>query len=194
MAALRLLVAEDDNAVRAALVCMAESLGHEVVAQARDGQEAVDLAESTTPDLLLLDIRMPRMDGLDAAKAIIDSRLVPVVMITAHTDDAFIRRASEVGAFGYLIKPVTRQRLSAAISTAQARFGDLELLRDEVGSLERALESRKLVERAKGIVVRDMQVGEQEAYRWLKQTSSRSNQKLAEVARRIVALDRVRQR
>ena len=189
MTALRLLVAEDNDAVRMALVGMVESLGHEVVAQARDGREAVDLASDAGPDLLLLDIRMPNMDGLEAAKAILQDELRPIVIITAHTDATLIQRASEVGAFSYLIKPVTRERLAAAISTAQARFNDLQLLRDEVGDLQRALESRKLVERAKGIIMRDMHVGEQEAYRWLKRTSSRSNQKLADVARRIVALD-----
>ncbi len=194
MAALRLLVAEDDDAVRTALVHMLESLGLQVVAQARDGREAVRLAELTRPELLLLDIRMPHMDGLEAAKAITENQLLPIVIITAHTDQNLIQQASEIGAFGYLVKPVTRERLLAAISTAQARFSDLQLLREEVGDLERALESRKLVERAKGVIMRDMHVGEQDAYRWLRLTSSRSNQKLAEVARRIVALDSPRRR
>jgi len=186
---LRLLVAEDDDAVRTALVRMVESLGHEVVAEARDGREAVELAGRAAPDLLLLDIRMPRMDGLEAARVIIEERPLPIVIITAHTDQELIQEASEVGVFSYLVKPMTRDRLAAAITTAQARFADLQLLRSEVGDLQRALESRKLVERAKGIVMRDMGVGEQEAYRWLKRTSSHSNRKLAEVARRIVALD-----
>jgi len=189
VAALRLLVAEDDDAVRTALVHMLEALGHQVVAEAHDGQEAIRLAKLAGPDLMLLDIRMPNVDGLEAARTITEDQLLPIVIITAHTDQTLIQQASEVGAFSYLVKPVTRERLAAAIATAQARFSDLQLLRDEVGDLQRALESRKLVERAKGIIMRDMQVGEQEAYRWLRLTSSRSNQKLAEVARRIVALD-----
>ncbi|UCC69247.1 MAG: response regulator [Armatimonadota bacterium] len=189
MASLQLLVAEDDEAVRRALVHMLESLGHEVVAQACDGREAVRLARLRSPDLLLLDIRMPHMDGLEAAKAITEDQLLPIVIITAHTDQGLIQQASEVGAFSYLVKPVTQERLAAAIATAQARFSDLQVLRDEVGDLQHALESRKLVERAKGIIMRDMGVGEQDAYRWLRLTSSRSNQKLADVARRIVALD-----
>jgi len=189
VASLHLLVAEDDEAVRTALVHMLESLGHEVVAQACDGREAVSLARLTAPDLLLLDIRMPNMDGLEAAKAITEEQLLPIVIITAHTDQDLIQQASEVGAFSYLVKPVTQERLAAAIATAQARFSDLQLLRDEVGDLQHALESRKLVERAKGIIMRDMDVGEQDAYRWLRLTSNRSNQKLADVARRIVALD-----
>jgi response regulator NasT len=100
-----------------------------------------------------------------------------------------MEQAAEVGVFSYLLKPVTLQRLAAAISTARARFFDLQMLRSEVGDLQSALEARKLVERAKGILMRDLRVGEQEAYRWLKRTSSHHNQKLAEVARRIVALE-----
>ena len=189
MEALRLLVADDEEAVRKTLVSMSEALGHRVVAEARDGREAVDMAELTAPDLVLLDIRMPRMDGLEAAEAILEHQCLPIVIVTGHTQHTLMRQAAEVGVFSYLVKPITPERLAAAISTAQARFADLELLREEVGDLKQALEARKLVERAKGILMRDMQVGEQEAYRWIKRTSSRSNQKLAEVARRIVALD-----
>jgi len=187
--ALRLLVAEDESSVRKALVHMSESLGHQVVAQASDGQEAVEMAEVASPDLILLDIRMPRMNGLEAAKTILEHESVPVVIVTGYTDKQLMQEAAEIGAFSYLVKPITRERLAAAISTAQARFADLRLLRDEVGDLKRSLEARKLIERAKGIVMRDMGVGEQEAYRWLKRTSSQSNVKIAEIARRIVALD-----
>ena len=179
MAALRILVADDDDAVRTALARMVESLGHQVVAEARDGRETVDLTEITSPDLLILDIRMPHMDGLQAARAITEKAVLPIVIVTAHSDQHLIEEASEVGVFSYLVKPMTTDRLAAAIATAEARFQDLQ----------RALESRKLVERAKGIIMRDMSVGEQDAYRWLKRTSSRSNQKVGEVARRIVALD-----
>jgi len=186
---LRVLVAEDDDAVRAALVQLSLALNHKVVAEARDGREAVVLADSTSPEVALLDIRMPHMDGLEAARAINERHLIPIIIVTAHPDEDLMERAAEIGVFSYLLKPVTRHRLAAAIATARARFGDLQMLRDEVGDLKRALEARKLVERAKGIVMRDMGVGEQEAYRWLKRTSSHSNQKLAEVARRIVALD-----
>lgn len=194
MDSLRLLVADDDKAVRGTIAEMSRSLGHEVVAEATDGTEAVEMAHLNTPDLLLLDIRMPGMSGLEAAQAILERTLVPIVIITAHTDNDFIRRAAEIGAFSYLVKPVTCERLSAAIATAQARFADLQLLRGEVGDLKYALEGRKLIERAKGIVMRDLGVDEQEAYRWLKRTSSRSNRKVAEVARRIVALEAQPQR
>lgn len=194
MESLRLLVADDDRAVRAAIVEMSRSLGHQVVAEAADGTEAVEMARLNTPDLVLLDIRMPEMSGLEAAQAILEDDPIPIVIITAHADHDLIRRAAEIGAFSYLVKPVTSERLSAAIATAEARFADLQLLRDEVGDLKHALEARKLIERAKGIIMRDMDVGEQEAYRWLKRTSSRSNRKIAEIARRIVGLEAQPQR
>jgi response regulator NasT len=186
---LRILVADDDDAVRTALVQLSLALNHRVVAEARDGREAVLLADSTSPDLALLDIRMPHMDGIEAARAINQRHMIPVIIVTAHPDEGLMEQAAEVGVFAYLLKPLTRNRLAAAISTARARFADLQTLREEVGDLRRALEARKLVERAKGIVMRDLGVGEQEAYRWLKRTSSHSNQKLADVARRIVAMD-----
>ena len=189
MKSLRVLVADDDEAVRAALVQLSQALNHEVVGEARDGHEAVALARTTNPDVVLLDIRMPHMDGLKAAKAITDEKLLPIIIVTAHADQTLMEEAAEVGVFSYLLKPITLQRLAAAISTARARFADLQVLRAEVGDLKSALEARTLVERAKGILMRDLRVGEQEAYRWLKRTSSHHNKKLAEVARRIVALE-----
>ena len=189
MEKLRLLVADDEEAVRKTLTGMAESLGHQVVAEARDGREAVDMAGLTGPDLVLLDIRMPELDGLEAARAILERDAIPIVIVTGHTEQSFINDAARAGVFSYLVKPVTCERLAAALATAQARFNDVKELRGEVGDLKSALDSRKLIERAKGIIMRDMKVGEQEAYRWLKRTSSQSNRKVAEIARRIVALD-----
>jgi len=186
---LRILVADDEESVRRALATMCELLGHQVVAQARDGEEAVSLARQTTPDLILLDIRMPHMDGLEAARTISQHVFAPILIVTGHTDDDFIQEAAEAGVFSYLVKPMTSERLSAAISTARARFSDLFHLKEELGDIKQALEARKLIERAKGILMRDMRIGEQEAYRWLKRASSHHNQKLAEIARRVVALD-----
>jgi response regulator NasT len=186
---LRLLVADDEASARLALVRLSESLGHEVVAEACDGREAVDMTELTAPDLLLLDIAMPNMDGLEAAEAILERSQIPVVIVTGHTGQHLIKRAADCGVFSYLVKPVTRERLAAAISTARARFSDMQGLRDEVGGLKDALEARKLVERAKGVLMRDLGVGEQEAYRWLKRSSSQSNRRISEIARDIVALE-----
>jgi response regulator NasT len=186
---LRIVVADDEDAIRTALVELLGALGHQVVGAARDGKEALALVRSTSPDLVLLDILMPGLDGMEAARAISAEQLIPIVIVTGHGDQELIEEAAEVGVFSYLLKPITQERLSAAIATARARFADVQLLRTEVGDLKGALEARKLVERAKGILMRDMGVGEQEAYRWLKRTSSHHNRKLAEVARRLVALD-----
>jgi response regulator NasT len=188
----RLLVADDEESVRATLVGMCEALGYQVVGQARSGDEAVALADSTSPDVILLDIRMPRMDGLEAARAISERRFVPILIVTGHTDGSFIEEAADAGVFSYLVKPISTEALAAAVSTARARFADVAHLREEVGDLKTALDARKMIERAKGVLMRDMRVGEQEAFRWLKRASSHHNQKLAEVARRIVALDNTR--
>jgi len=187
---LRILVADDEESVRKALAGMCESLGHQVIAQARNGEEAVSLVYEACPDLVLLDIRMPTMAGLEAARTISRHVSVPILIVTAHTDDGFIEEAAEAGVFNYLVKPITGERLGAAISTARARFKDFCHLQQELGDAKQALEARKLIERAKGILMRDMRIGEQEAHRWLKRASSHHNLKLAEVARRVVALDR----
>ena len=189
MESLRLLIADDEEVVRKTLVGICESLGHQIVGQAANGQEAIELASLTGPDLVLLDIRMPVLGGLDAAKAILERTTIPIVIVTGHTDHALITDAARLGVYSYLVKPITPDRLLAAIATAQARFSDMQDLRGEVGDLKQSLDDRKLVERAKGVIMRDMKVGEQEAYRWLKRTSSQSNRKIADVARSIVALD-----
>lgn len=189
MKGLRVLVADDEDAVRATLVELCRSLGHEVVAEARDGEEAVALVASTSPELALLDIQMPHMNGLEAARAVAESQEVPVLIVTAFADEALMREAARSGAFSYVLKPVSRERLAAAITTAMARFADVQMLRGEVGNLKQSLEERKLIERAKGILMRDMGVKEQEAYSWLKRASSHHNLKIGEVARRVVTLE-----
>lgn len=189
MESLRVLVADDDEVVRAVVTEMVQSLGHQVVAQARDGREAVALAEQTPLDVALLDIYMPQLDGLQATEEITRHQALPIIIVTAYADESLIQRAAEAGAFSYLVKPITRERLVAAISTARARFSDLQDLRSEVGDLQQALEARKLIERAKGILMRDMGVNEQEAFRWLKRASSHHNERLTAIARRVVALD-----
>jgi response regulator NasT len=182
-------VADDDASVRATLSELCTRIGYEVVAEACDGTEALERAADSHPDMLLLDIQMPGMTGLEVAREAIREREVPVLIITAHADDALISEAAKCGAFSYLLKPVSRERLAAAVSTAMARFCDMQSLKEEVGDLKQSLEERKLIERAKGILMRDMGVKEQEAYSWLKRTSSHHNTRIAEVARRVVALE-----
>lgn len=189
MKGLRVLVAEDDDAVRMTLVEQCKTLGYDVVAEARDGAEAVTLTGTCAPDMLLLDIQMPEKTGLEVAREVIQNRDIPVLIITAHADQGLIEEAARCGAFSYMIKPVSRERLAAAASTALARYTDMQNLKEEVGDLKQSLEDRKLIEHAKGILIRDMGVKEQEAYFWLKRTSSHHNTKIAEVARRVVALE-----
>lgn len=189
MKGLRVLVADDEDVVRATLVELCKSLGLEVVAEARDGKEALDLVGVVAPELVLLDIQMPSMTGLEVAKAVAEQGDVPVLIVTAFADEYLMREAARSGAFSYILKPVSRERLAAAASTALARFADLQMLKSEVGDLKQSLEERKLVERAKGILMRDMGVKEQEAYAWLKRASSHHNMKLGEVARRVVSLE-----
>jgi AmiR/NasT family two-component response regulator len=189
MKRVRILVADDDDAVRATLAALCESIGHQVVAEAANGSEALALAESALPDIALLDIKMPEPDGIEVARQFTSKWNLPALLVTAHADESLIRQAAASGAFNYILKPITREKLSAAISVAIARFSDMQDLKVEVGDLRQDLEDRKTIERAKGILMRDMQVGEQEAFQWLKRTSSHHNTRLAEVARRVVALE-----
>lgn len=189
MKGLRVLVADDDEAVRATLVELCKSLGHDVVAEARDGADALALARTASPELVLLDIQMPTMTGIEVAKAVAEQQEVPVLIVTAYADEGLMREAAQSGAFSYILKPVSRERLAAATSTALARFADLQMLKGEVGDLKQSLEERKLIERAKGILMRDMRVKEQEAYSWLKRASSHHNLRIGEVARRVVSLE-----
>ena len=189
MGKLRILVADDDDSARTTLVHLCQSLGHHVVGEAANGQEAIDLADQGLPDLALLDIRMPEVSGLEAARVITHRWSVPVIIITGHSDESLIREAAETGALNYILKPLTRERLAAAIAVGLARSSELRGLRQEVVELKQSLEDRKLIERAKGILMRDMNVGEQEAFFWLKRTSSHRNARLGDIARRVVALE-----
>ena len=166
-----------------------EDIGYEVDV-ANSGPAALEMVSKGGYNLVVLDIGMPVMDGIEAARAISEKQVLPIIIITAHTDEKLMKQAADAGVFGYLLKPATRERPAAAISTARARFSDVCLLKGEVGDLREALDARKLIERAKGILMRDMGVGEQEAYRLMKRSSSHCTQKLAEIARRLVALDR----
>src|SRR3954462_14009434 len=149
----RVLIAEDETIIRLDLAQMLERAGFEVCAQARDGVEAVDLAVSERPGLAVLDGKMPRLDGIEAARRIRDERPIPIVMLTAYGQDELVSRAVEAGVFGYLVKPFRQQDLLPAIHTARARHEELQELRDETESLSEALASRKTIERAKGLLM-----------------------------------------
>ncbi|MBI2200886.1 MAG: response regulator, partial [Armatimonadetes bacterium] len=153
---LRILIADDEAVIRLGLRAMLEAQGFRVVGEAADGTRAVDLVSKLKPDLVFLDIKMPGMDGLQAATRLMGERAVPVVILTAYSDREFVDAAKDSGVLAYLVKPVRESDLRPAIEVAMARFREIQTLRGEVGDLEDILESRKLIERAKGILMRKL--------------------------------------
>ena len=184
---LRILIAEDETIIRLDLRSLLETAGFDVCAEARDGQEAVELARSTAPDLAVLDVKMPRLDGIDAARAILDDRPIPIVMLTAYGQEELVARAVEAGVFGYLVKPFRESDLLPAIRTARARFAELSALREEVETLQEALEARKSIERAKGILMKKEGLSEADAFARLRKASQLSGRPLKVVAEAMIA-------
>ena len=184
---MRILVAEDETIIRLDLVEMLRRAGLEVCAEARDGEEAVALARSQTPDLAIMDVKMPRLDGIEAARRILDERPIPIVMLTAYGQDELVARAVEVGVFGYLVKPFREQDLLPAIRTARARHEELVAIREEAESLAEALAARKAIERAKGLLMEKEGLTEQEAFARLRKASQVSGRPLRVVAEAVVA-------
>ena len=149
----RILIAEDETIIRLDLRELLERSGFEVCAEARDGEEAVALARSEQPDVAIMDVKMPKLDGIEAARRILDERPIPIVMLTAYGQQELVSRAVEAGVFGYLVKPFREQDLLPAIETARARHDELAALREEAESLTEALAARKAIERAKGLLM-----------------------------------------
>jgi AmiR/NasT family two-component response regulator len=184
---MRILIAEDETIIRLDLRKLLEEAGHEVCAEARDGAEAVELVEEHDPDLAILDVKMPRLDGIEAAKRILEERPIPIVMLTAYGQDELVARAVEAGVFGYLVKPFRETDLLPAIATARARHEELTALREEADSLADALAARKAIERAKGILMEKDGLGEQEAFERLRRASQLSGKPLKVVAEALLA-------
>ena len=159
----------------------------EVVGEARDGEEAVSLARELEPDLAIMDVKMPKLDGIDAARRILDERPIPIVMLTAYGQDELVTRAIEAGVFGYLVKPFRESDLLPAIQTARARHEELVSLRAESESLAEALAARKAIERAKGLLMEKEGLSEQEAFARLRKASQVSGRPLKVVAEAVVA-------
>jgi two-component system, response regulator PdtaR len=184
---MRILVAEDETIIRLDLKDMLEHAGHEVCGEARDGEEAVELARTMQPDLAIMDVKMPRLDGIDAAKRILDERPIPIVMLTAYGQDELVARAAEAGVFGYLVKPFREQDLLPAIATARARHEELQAVREEAESLADALAARKIIERAKGLLMEKEGLTEPEAFARLRKASQVSQRPLKVIAEAVVA-------
>src|SRR5438876_12159997 len=166
---------------------MLKRAGLEVCAEARDGEEAVELARLHEPDLAIMDVKMPRLDGIGAARRILDERPIPIVMLTAYGQDELVSRAVEAGVFGYLVKPFREQDLLPAIRTARARHEELSALREQADSLAEALASRKAIERAKGLLMERESLNEQEAFARLRKASQLSGRPMRVVAEALIA-------
>lgn len=182
----RVLIAEDEALIRLDLAEMLAEEGYDVVGEAGDGETAVRLAEQTRPDLVILDIKMPIMDGIAAAERIAGSRLAPVVILTAFSQRDLVERARAAGAMAYLVKPFQKSDLVPAIEIAVSRFAELTALESEVSSLTDRLETRKAVDRAKGVLMSDYGMTEPDAFRWIQRNAMDHRLTMKAVAERIV--------
>ncbi|MBE1513925.1 response regulator NasT [Nesterenkonia halotolerans] len=182
----RVLVAEDETLIRLDIVEILGGAGYEVVGEADNGERAVELARETEPDLVVMDVKMPIMDGITAAKIIAEERIAPVVMLTAFSQRDLVESAREAGAMAYVVKPFTENDLVPAVEVAMARFDEIRALEDEVTSLADKFETRKLVERAKSLLTTKMGLTEPEAFRWIQKTSMDRRLSMREVAETVV--------
>jgi AmiR/NasT family two-component response regulator len=189
MTALRILIADDESLRLMSLREQLEKLGHRVVGEVSDGRSAVDLACELKPDLAILDIKMPEMDGISAAETIMRERPLPIILLTAYSEKDLAERAASAHVSAYLMKPVSETDLLPAIALAMSRFAEFQALHKEVDDLREALETRKLVERAKGILMRRLDLTEEEAFRRLQRRSQNENKKLGEIAQAIITAD-----
>ncbi len=167
----RVLIAEDEALIRLDLAEMLSEEGFEVVGQAVDGEQAVALATELRPDLVILDVKMPKKDGIDAAGEIVAEKIAPVVILTAFSQRDLIERARDAGAMAYLVKPFSKADLLPAIELAVARYAETAALRLEVADISQRLEARKVIDRAKGLLMTHQKMTEPEAFRWIQRTA-----------------------
>ena len=186
---LRIAVADDEPDMRDYFTKMLPRLGHKVIGAATNGRELVELCRATRPDLVITDIKMPDMDGIDAAVRIYQEEPVPIILVSAYHDAELVERAEADHIMGYLVKPIKQADLRPVISLALRRFEQFQELRQEAADLRQALEDRKVIERAKGAVMKRACLDEQGAFRRLQKLASDKNLKMAEVARMIVTAE-----
>ncbi|MDJ0393168.1 response regulator [Rhodococcus sp. G-MC3] len=169
--ALRVVVAEDESLIRLDLVEMLREEGYEVVGEAADGQRAVDLAIELRPDLVIMDVKMPHRDGIDAASEIAEKRIAPVVILTAFSQRELVEKARDAGAMAYLVKPFSKADLMPAVELAASRYTEISSLESEVADLQERLETRKLIERAKGKLMESQSLTEPQAFKWIQRAA-----------------------
>lgn len=184
--AMRVLIADDDPIIRLDLKQMLENLGYEVVAEASDGQQAVEAARENKPDICILDVKMPVMDGIEAVGIITEENIAPTILLTAYSDKELVDRAKNAGVFAYLVKPFKPSDLPPSIEVARSRFEQNLQLNKEVDNLQDRLETRKLIDRAKGILMDEQKLNETEAYRRIQVQSMNLRKSMKEVAEAII--------
>ncbi|MDQ4010824.1 MAG: response regulator [Actinomycetota bacterium] len=182
----RVLVAEDEALIRLDLVEILSEEGYAVVGEAADGLQAVEQAERLRPELVIMDVKMPKMDGIDAASIIVEQRIAPVVILTAFSQRELVERARDAGAMAYLVKPFGRKDLVPAVELAVSRFRELITLESEVAGLNDRLETRKLVERAKGLLMVRHGLTEPEAFRWIQRNAMDRRTPMKAVAQAVI--------
>ncbi|MFO0930211.1 MAG: response regulator [Gemmataceae bacterium] len=190
-APLRVAIADDDSEARDYLTEVLPRLGCEVVAVASSGHELLEGCRAASPDLIITDVRMPDLDGIEAAAEVNRGGLIPVVLISAHHDQQILGQLGRLPIMGYLVKPFTEGHLKATLAVAMVRFQQFQTLRQEADDLRQALEDRKAIERAKGVLMRRLGLDEVDAYRRLRSTASSRNLKLIEVAKQVIAAETV---
>ncbi len=185
-APIRVLVAEDEALIRLDLVDMLRDEGYEIVGEASDGEEALALARELGPDLVVMDVKMPKMDGITAAATIAEERIAAVVMLTAFSQRELIERAREAGAMAYVVKPFDASDVVPAIEIAMARFAEIRAVEAEVADLEERFASRKAVDQAKGLLQEGLGLTEPEAFRWIQKTAMDLRKSMREVAEGVI--------
>ncbi len=187
--ALKIAIADDELDMRDYFQQILPLLGHQVIAVARDGRELVEICAATRPDLVITDIKMPDMDGIEAASRIYKNAPVPVILVSAYHDPEFIKRAEADHILAYLVKPIKQADLEPAIGIAMRRFEQFQALRKETSDLKQALEDRKVIEKAKGILMKKAGLDEHDAFRRLQKLASDKNRKLIEIAQMILTAE-----
>lgn len=188
---LRVVIADDESIIRMDLREMLTGLGYLVVGEAGDGQTAINVAREVRPDLVIMDVKMPELDGITAAKTLTEERIAPVLLLTAFSEQDLIERAKEAGVVGYLVKPFRETELLPAIEVAVARFAEFRELEREASDLRDQIETRKLVERAKGVLMQTNGLSEPEAFRKIQKLSMNTRKSMREIAEAILLAHQV---
>jgi response regulator NasT len=183
----RVIVAEDEAIIRMDLIEMLREAGYNVIGEAANGREAISLARHLKPDLAILDVKMPEIDGISAAELIVSEKLAAVLMLTAFSQRELVERARDAGAMAYLVKPFSISDLTPAIEMALGRYAQIQALETEVGELGERLEARKLVDRAKGVLMTNLGISEPEAFKWIQKAAMDQRSSMSAVSEGVLA-------